>query len=253
MTRSPLETTALSDIVLHDVRAGAILDQYRLDYCCGGAMTLAEGCRQRGVDVERVVAEIEALNPRPHEAPVDDPIALIAHIVSRHHTYVRESLPRIQHHLTKVVAAHGSRHPELATVESEFSAIATELMQHLVKEEVVLFPYIASLCEAVQQQGPPPPDMFGTIQNPIRMMEIEHQEAGDGLVAIRQLTQDYAVPGDACRTYRLVLEELKAFEFDLQTHVHLENNVLFPKAVELESKVGHTTRGLKMPACEEDR
>jgi len=115
----------------------------------------------------------------------------------------------------------------------------------MVKEEQVLFPYIRALAEAARGNGPPPPDMFGTVQNPIRMMEVEHQAVGDSMAAIRELSGGYQPPDDACGTYRLVFEELNAFERDLHTHVHLEDNVLFPKAVELESKVEHTTRGLK--------
>ena len=238
MTHSPLEATPLKDIILRDFRAGAVLDRYRLDYCCGGARTLADGCRQRGVSVDRVVAELEALDASLRETPTDDPVALIAHITNRHHAYVRESLPIIQQHLAKVVAAHGTRHAELASIVSEFAAIATELLQHLMKEERVLFPYIAALDDAVRRNGQRPSDIFGTVQNPIRMMEIEHQDAGEGMANIRALSRDYDVPADACGTYRLVFEELEAFEQDLHTHVHLENNVLFPMAIELEEKAG---------------
>ena len=245
MNRSVLATTPLADIVRSDIRASAVLDRYHLDYCCGGAMTLAQSCQQRGVDVDRVLGDLDALNPSESNMPTDDPVALMSHIISRHHAYVRESVPRIQHHLTKVVAAHGARHPELIFVESEFSTIAGELTQHLVKEEAVLFPYIASLCEAVHHQAPVPPDMFGTIQNPIRMMEIEHDEAGRHMRTIRQLTHEYAVPADACHTYRLVLGELDAFEKDLACHVALEDHVLFPKAVSLEEQAELISRGLK--------
>jgi len=244
MVRSPLETTTLAEIVRQDFRAGAILDGYHLDFCCGGALSLADACEQRGIDVEGVVADIKALNPTPGEALGDEPVALIAYIVERHHTYVRQSVPRIQEHLAKVVAAHGSRHRELAAIESEFSRTAEELLQHLVKEEGVLFPYIASLAEANAHGGPPPPDIFGTVQNPIRMMKIEHQEVGDGMVAIRHSSRGYQAPADACSTYRLVFEELEAFEQDLRRHVDLENNVLFPRAVELEAKADLLSRGL---------
>lgn len=250
MTRSQLATSTLSDIVSGDFRAGAILDRYGLDYCCGGARSLAEGCSQQGIRIETVLSDLEALDSGAGEHTEDDPAALVDYIVSRHHAYVRASIPGIREHLAKVVGAHAARHSELRLVEREFSDVARELSLHMVKEEQVLFPYISALVDAWRSDGPPPPDMFGTVQNPIRMMEIEHQEAGDALAAIRELTCGYRPPEDACGTYRLVLEELKAFESDLQTHVHLENNVLFPKAVELESKVGHTTRGLKMPACE---
>ena len=236
MARSALETTPLAEIVRHDFRAGAILDEYHLDFCCGGALSLADACQQRGVEVERVVAELESLAPPSLETPNDDPVALIAHIVDTHHSYVRRSLPGILDHLSKVVAAHGSRHPELAFIESQFSKVAEDLLLHLAKEEQVLFPYITSLADAINHNGPHPPDMFGTVQNPIRMMEIEHQEAGDRMAAIREASHNYAPPADACNTYRLVLDELQAFERDLHRHVDLENNVLFPKALELEEK-----------------
>lgn len=245
MTRSQLENTSLGEIVSRDFRAGAIMDRYHLDYCCGGAVSLAEGCRQSGISVEVVIAEIDALNQPSRETFADDPVALIAHIVGRHHAYVRESLPLIQEHLAKVAGAHAVRHAELPLIESEFSKIAGELSQHLMKEEQVLFPYIHSLAEAVHRNGPHPPDMFGTVQNPIRMMEVEHQEADDRLAAIREWSHNYEAPADACNTYRLVLQELEAFEQDLHTHVDLENNVLFPKAVELEEKAELMARGLK--------
>ena len=151
MNRTLLETTPLAQIVRHDFRAGAILDGYHLDFCCGGALTLADACQQRGVEVERIVAELESLGSPLSEAPGDDPVALIAHIVKKHHGYVRQSLPLIQEHLAKVVAAHGSRHPELAFIESQFSKVADELLLHLVKEEQVLFPYIELLAD-----GSPP-------------------------------------------------------------------------------------------------
>jgi regulator of cell morphogenesis and NO signaling len=250
MTRSPLERSTLGDIVSRDFRAGAILDRYGLDHCCGGARSLAEGCSQRGISIVEVLSELEALDHGSRERIEDNPAALVDYIVSRHHAYVRTSLPAIQAHLTKVVAAHGANHPELGVIDATFSTVATELSQHMMKEEQMLFPYIRALAEAVRGGGPPPPDMFGTVQNPIRMMENEHQEAGDGLAAIRDLSGGYEPPDDACGTYRLVFEELNAFERDLQTHVHLEDNVLFPKAVELESTVEHTTRGLKCQQSE---
>lgn len=245
MTTANLEHSTLSDLVSRDSRAGAIFDRYGLDYCCGGARSLAEGCLQRGVNLAVVLSELEALDAGSREQVADDPVALVDYIVTHHHTYVRASLPIIQVHLTKVVAAHGANHTELSLVAAEFSKAAKELSQHMVKEEQVLFPHIRALADAVRTGGPPPPDMFGTVQNPIRMMEIEHEMVGDALSAIRELTGGYQPPADACPTYTLVLEEIAAFERDLDAHVHLENHVLFPKAVELESALEHTTRGLK--------
>ena len=251
MASTLLEHSTLGEIVSRDVRAGAILDRHGLDYCCGGQRTLAEGCAERGISVVEVLAELEALEPGAPERVEDDPAALVDYIVSRHHAYVRTSLPVIQAHLAKVVAAHGANHPELGQIDAAFSTVAKELSLHMIKEEQVLFPYIRALADAVRGGGPPPPDMFGTVQNPIRMMETEHQEAGDGLAVIRELSDGYRPPDDACGTYRLVFEELNAFERDLHRHVHLENSVLFPKAVELESKVEHSPRGLKSQRFEE--
>jgi len=245
MTRSQLETTSLGEIVASDFRAAAVFDRYGLDYCCGGAHSLAEGCSQRGVSVAHVLSDLEALDPAAREIADDDPAALVDYILSHHHAYVRRSLPLIREHLAKVVAAHGERHSELQFIDSQFSKVAGELSLHMVKEEQMLFPYILALADAVRSDGPPPPDMFGTVQNPIRMMESEHQEAGDGLAAIREMSHGYQPPADACGTYRLVLEELQDFERDLRRHVHLEDDVLFPKAVELESKADLITRGLK--------
>ncbi len=245
MTRSKLESSTLGDLVSRDSRAGAILDRYGLDYCCGGARSLAESCLERGINLVAVLSELEALDPESRERVADDPAALVDYIVLRHHAYVRASLPIIQAHLTKVVAAHGANHAELTLVDAEFSKAAKELSQHMVKEEQVLFPHIRALAEAVRSGGPPPPDMFGTVQNPIRMMEIEHEMVGDVLAAIRGLTGGFQPPPDACPTYCLVLEEIAAFERDFDAHVHLENHVLFPKAVELESTLEHATRGLK--------
>jgi regulator of cell morphogenesis and NO signaling len=244
MTRSQLETTTLGDIVSGDYRAATILDCYGLDYCCGGARSLAEGCRQKGVDVDRVISDIVALDPVSHPMPVE-PTALVDHIVAHHHTYIRMTAPLIRQHLSKVVARHGSRHPELSAIASQFDALADELRLHMLKEERVLFPYITALSQAVDHDAPAPSDIFGSVQNPIRMMEVEHQEAGEGMAAIHALSSGYTPPEDACNTYRLVYKELDAFEKDLHLHVHLENNVLFPKAVELEEKAELQARGLK--------
>ena len=236
MTRSQLETTTLGDIASRDYRAMAIFDRYGLDYCCGGGRSLREGCQQKGVDVESIISEIVALTPEGGATQELNPAALVDHIVAHHHTYIRMMAPLIRQHLAKVVIRHGSRHPELSAIAAQFETLADELRLHMSKEEQVLFPYILSLSLAVDHDAPPPPDMFGTIQHPIRMMEIEHQEAGDGMAALRALSHGYSAPDDACNTYRLVLQELDAFEKDLHRHVHLENNVLFPQAVELEEK-----------------
>ena len=239
---SGFEHQTLGDIVSDNYQAATIFERYGLDFCCGGRSSLAEACRHRRVDLNAVVTEIQGLAAAgSDEVSFDDTLGLIAHIVERHHAYVRTALPSIQAHLEKVVRAHGDRHPELHTIAGLFQAVSQELSSHMLKEEQVLFPYIRALAEAVLRGGPPPPDMFGSVQNPIRMMESEHQQVGGELANIRALSSGYEPPEDACTTYRLVYEELRAFEHDLHRHVHLENNVLFPQAMKLEAVT--TARG----------
>ena len=247
MTRSQLETATLGDIVSRDVRAGAVLDRYGLDYCCGGARSLADGCAQRGVDVSRVLVELQALEPAARIVPDEEENVerLVDYIVHTHHAYIRASVPVIEAHLEKVEAAHGARHPELAAIRAHFTTLARELTLHMTKEEQVLFPYICGLWRVSLEGARPPADIFGTVQNPIRMMEIEHQDARTGLSIIRDLSDRYTAPPDACATYRLVLGELSRFDEDLQRHVYLEDNVLFPQAVELEHTIDRRGSGLK--------
>jgi len=173
----------------------------------------------------------------PADAPdaTWEPDELTRYIVRRHHAYVRAQLPVIAAHLAKLTAVHGDRHPELRAVAGHFEQIAGELQMHLMKEEEILFPYIRALATSVEQGGAPPPNMFGTVMNPIRMMEAEHQSAGNELEIIRTLTGNFTVPEDGCATYRVCFEELAAFDRDLRMHIHLENNILFPRAVALES------------------
>ncbi len=157
---------------------------------------------------------------------------LIDHILTVHHAYVRSALPAIARHLAKLVDVHGGRHPELPRVAAAFDEMGGDLRQHMMKEERVLFPYIRELASASGASRPSP---FGTVANPIRMMEREHREAGDEMRLMRELTGGFTVPADGCATYRVCFDELAAFERDLHRHVHLENNVLFPKAAALEA------------------
>jgi regulator of cell morphogenesis and NO signaling len=232
--------TTLGAIVAADYRAADVLERFGLDFCCGGKRTLEEACAQRSVDASIVLAALESTrSARSADVPDDTWAAdeLTRYIVRRHHSYVRAQIPVIAAHLSKLARVHGARHPELPLIEAHFQAIADELRMHLVKEEEILFPYIRALATAAEQGAPAPPNMFGTVMNPIRMMEAEHQSAGSELEMVRTLTGGFNVPADGCATYRVCFEELKAFDADLRMHIHLENNVLFPKAAALET--GH--------------
>jgi regulator of cell morphogenesis and NO signaling len=237
-----LESLTVGDIVATNFRAAAVLDAFGIDFCCGGRRTLAEACRRASADPTQVIQALDALPPPALDDdnatrwPVD---RIVDHIVRTHHTYVRNALPSIARHLARLVEVHGKRHPELAHISAIFEEMSAELSLHLLKEEHVLFPYLRDLAgedEAdallyVRRTSP-----FGTVENPIRMMEQEHREAADALRTIRDLTHGYAVPADGCATYGVCMAELAEFERDLHRHVHLENNVLFPRALALEQQ-----------------
>ena len=242
---SPLYTLTLGEIVAADYRAAAVFDSFGLDYCCGGKRSVGDSCRVKGVKADDVVSALVALGPA--SAGVDTPDdawdagELVEHIVLTHHAYVRRAVPQITAHLEKLTRVHGERHPELARIADHFEQIGRELEMHMFKEEQLLFPYIQGLATA-KAGGAPPSNIFGSVQNPIRMMEAEHQSAGSELAVIRELTSDYRTPTDGCTTYRVCYEELEAFDHDLRRHIHLENNVLFPQAVRLEDQLGAKVR-----------
>jgi regulator of cell morphogenesis and NO signaling len=231
------ESTTVGEIVAADFRAASLFEQFGIDFCCGGRQTVADACRTAAVDPAVIERALEALSTDTADAdgdvtrwPVD---RLIDHIVETHHDYVRSALPTIGRYLTKLVQVHGRRHPELTRVAASFEHVAGDMLQHMDKEEAVLFPYIRT--RASQPRGAAQlPSPFGTIENPIGAMEREHQQTADEMRLIRELTQDYVPPADGCTTYRVTLQELARFERDLHRHVHLENNVLFPRAVETE-------------------
>jgi regulator of cell morphogenesis and NO signaling len=234
-----LERATVGEIVATDFRAAAIFEGFGIDFCCGGRRSLVDACRTADADPLDVMKAIDAL-PKAAEDDADVtrwPLdRLIDHIVETHHAYVRRALPAIARHLAKLQQVHGERHPELARIARVFDEVSDELSQHLLKEEQVLFPYVRDLGER-EGDGEACGGMmspFGTVENPIRMMEREHREAADALRIIRELTHEYVAPHDGCGTYQVCMAELAEFERDLHHHVHLENNVLFPRAVALE-------------------
>jgi regulator of cell morphogenesis and NO signaling len=236
-----LQHATVGEIAAADFRAAEVFERFGIDFCCGGRRSVAKACRDASADPAVVMRELAAL---PETAAGDDEDAghwpldrLTDHIVGRHHTYVRRALPTISSYLAKLETVHGARHPELATVRSTFEDLSWDLLLHLYKEEQVLFPYIRDLVTGAARPGTPLVNPFGTVRNPICMMEREHQVAADGLRAIRELTDGFATPRDGCETYAACMAHLADFERDLHRHVHLENNVLFPRAVALEQGI----------------
>ena len=229
--------TPLARIVDHDPRTAIIFDALGLDYCCRGAETLDTAARKQGLDIHAVTSQLEALGEVPAGGSLDeqwpDLAQLVDHIVERHHRYVRDTQPVISAWLDKLVDRHGPRHPELTALRDTFAGAAADLIAHMNKEEQILFPHIVAIARHTPGD-PPVSSPFGSLQNPIRAMEHEHLEAGDAFERMRALTNGFAPPDDACTTYRLCYRELGRFERDLHRHVHLENHLLFPRAVQLE-------------------
>lgn len=212
-----------------------------IDYCCGGSRTLGEACAEAKISVEQALSRLQdGLAASRSKTDRDWQKAtladLIAHINNTHHVFVRTECPRIDALAGKVLAVHGKNHPELLKVQHLFSALASELSVHLMKEEQILFPYVLRMEEAAMTGEPAPPAMFGTVVNPVRMMMQEHDGAGETLQQLRVATKEYAVPADACVSYAELYKALQGFEADLHQHIHLENNILFPRAVAMEGK-----------------
>jgi len=234
-------TKTVGEIAAEMPSATREFEKLGIDYCCGGSRTLGQACVEANISVDQALARLEEGLASTHSNARQDwqtqlLADLIGHITTTHHGFVREESPRIQALAAKVVGVHGKNHPELLQVQQIFAALAEELRVHLMKEEQMLFPYISLMEESTLAGEPAPPAMFGTVANPVRMMMQEHDGAGDALRALRSVTTDYKVPEDACIRYRTLYGALAGFEADLHQHIHLENNILFPRAVAMETK-----------------
>jgi regulator of cell morphogenesis and NO signaling len=216
-----------------------VFENFGIDYCCGGEQSLEQACKVRHTDVQGVISAIQQAMEgarRPSESASASQSELVDHIVNSHHQFTRTEIERLSALLQKVIAAHGTRHPELLLVQKVFKDLAHDLTPHLWKEERVLFPYILALDSSFNSRTRPATPPFVTLQNPLRMMSFEHDLAGQLLRELRRSTTDYTVPADACSSYKALYDALKHFEADLHQHIHLENNLLFPRAMDMENK-----------------
>lgn len=215
-----------------------------IDYCCGGSRSLRDACINAHVALEDALSDLEqgsSVKPAVESAAQDFADGtlghLVEHIVTTHHVYVKQELPRLHQLLRKVVSVHGTAHPELGRIQQVFQGMAAELTSHMMKEEHVLFPYIVDLESAVSNSRPKHRPAFGTVSNPVHMMELEHDSAGAALKEINTLSSNYEPPEGACFSYRTLYTALREFETDLHQHIHLENNILFPRAIAMENGV----------------
>jgi regulator of cell morphogenesis and NO signaling len=235
------QSQTVGEIAAGSAAAVSVLEQYGIDYCCAGKRLFEDACREKGLSPASVAGEIAAAANRPVQSKDWNTVSLrelIRHIVSTHHEYLKLELPRVGQRLRKVVQVHGASDPAaLSELESVYEGLWQEMDMHMHKEEMMLFPAIERYEAATQNGLPLPPSPFGTIANPIGVMEAEHESAGSALARIRELTADFEAPPYACGTYRAMLDGLRALEADLHTHIHLENNILFPRVIALEKRL----------------
>jgi len=232
----------LGQIAARDLRKASIFKKYGLDFCCGGKKTVKQACLEKGIDVVKVEEELREADRIPSSRPLpynDWELDFLSdYIVNTHHAYVQKNLPDIRAYAEKVARVHGGRHPELLDLRQIVEQVYHEMSSHMAKEENVLFPYIKKMAAAKKNNQLVGGIHFGTVQNPVNMMEMEHESVGNELARLRSLTNNYALPPDACASYSLLYRLLNEFEEDLHLHVHLENNILFPKAIQLEKQLG---------------
>lgn len=230
----------LASIVTQNNQAVPVFEKYNLDFCCKGKRTLTEACIEKGLPVDVLLKELELVKQNEENIRMPftemDAGQLIGYIMTHHHFYVKQSLPLIISHLEKVASKHGSSYPYMQKVLELFRMVQEEMIMHMQKEEMILFPRIKEI-ENLYNNKQQANISDGYITGPVNVMEAEHEHAGKILDEIRQLTNNYTPPEDACTTFKISLAELKEFEEDLHKHVHLENNLLFPKAEKINLEI----------------
>lgn len=238
MLLNPRQT--VRELALTLPQATRVFEKTKIDYCCGGDQLLSDACAKAGLelrDLEQMLTDSAGAAETGMNFQEASLAELISYILDKHHVFTRDEMERLTGLSAKVVSAHGENHPELLTIRDLLQQLFAELKGHMFKEEQILFPFVVEFERAVVQGRPAPFAPFGNVNNPIRMMCMEHDAAGDILRELRKLSGgDYRPPADSCLSYQTFYQALEGFEQDLHQHIHLENNVLFPKAIELEEK-----------------
>lgn len=228
----------VGNIVADDFRTAGVFKKYGLDFCCGGGRKLTEACEKKGLNVEEVIEELQNLTVSADDTQNYSnwsPEFLVDYIINNHHHYVRTKLPEIKAYAKKVAKVHGKTYPELNEMLEVFLKLKDEMLSHLQKEETILFPYIKKLRKAQSNGKSISPELqFSSAEQAVAMMKDEHEEAGGLMARLEELSNGFTPPEDACTTFRVYFQNLEAFQNDLHKHVHLENNILFPKALMLE-------------------
>lgn len=234
------EDKTVAEVVTDNIKTADVFKKYGIDFCCGGGISIEKACSKYGVEYSILEYELNAVDQnisRSYNYDIWDLGFLIDHIENVHHTYVEESIPIILQYAEKVAKVHGHHYKEVVEIYHLFIEISKELTSHMKKEELILFPYVKQLVRLEQEGVKPSMPHFGTVNNPITMMENEHESAGDIFKTIAKLTNNYVAPKEACNTFLALYSKLQEFEQDLHQHIHLENNILFPKSIQLEQKL----------------
>jgi regulator of cell morphogenesis and NO signaling len=240
MIMENIEEKTVAEIVTENIKTADVFKKNGIDFCCGGNVKVQEICEKKGVDFNVIKEELLNINKdasNGHDFNSWDLDFLADYIVNTHHKYVAEANDLIIQYSDKVANVHGHHYSEVVEINKLFHAIANELKMHMHKEEMMLFPFIKEIALAKKNGTPLPQSPFGTIQNPINMMEAEHDDAGDIIKQIAELSNNYTPPAEACNTYRALYAKLEEYQNDLFQHIHLENNILFPKAIQLEQEL----------------
>lgn len=237
ITTSP----SVGSFVANDYRTATVFQKYGIDFCCKGGKSIDEVCENKKLDAGKLLAELEAVTAQPNSQVTDFqswPLDLLTdYIEKKHHRYIEQTTPALEQFLGKLCTVHGGRHPELFDINEEFTLAAGELAAHMKKEELVLFPFVRKMVSAKNSGEKLFQPVFSTVENPIHMMMEEHDVEGERFRKIAEYSSNYSAPDDGCTTYRVAFALLKEFEDDLHLHIHLENNILFPKAVALEKEL----------------
>lgn len=235
-TTDPIDKT-VGDLVAEDFRVATVFEKHGIDFCCGGQIPLTATCRDKGLDPASVLSEIAAVKQTPiergHNYAAWELSFLADYIINTHHSYLNENTDQIAAYAHKIAEVHGGHHPEVIEIATIFDKIAADMAAHLKEEEEVLFPTIKRIDVAIKTGYVPAEKDRETIQSSLEKLHLEHEAIGDAVHAIRHLAKDYAIPEDVCNTFVVTYQKLKEFEDDLHKHVHLENNILFPKAAQL--------------------
>lgn len=236
------ENSIVGSIVADDYRMSSVFVKFGIDFCCQGNRSIAESCKAEDINMNEVIDALKQQLENPTTTRTEDYESwsldfLAQHIIQKHHKYVTTQIPILQTLLAKIVQVHGALHPELKQIENLFNISAGEFTMHMKKEELMLFPFIRKMVITKETNGELPIAHFGKIENPVHLMMQEHDGEGERFKEMAALSNNFTPPIDACNTYRMTYKLLKEFEEDLHLHIHLENNILFPKSIELEEEL----------------